>query len=577
MPPSCAYFRLSHSKYKYGLGHLPSPNVDLLSCSLLVMRNVTWRVKGLLFPGFSDSRPPLPLVRQMLSHLPNDVLHEILEYLDTSSLCHLSNTCYRFHYISLCTVFRRAGIPDVRTEIHLNHSNIHILPALRFSLFLDSTEKFTWHATSRDTWVSEVKQIERIMSRMYRIGHTELDFSRGTNFGWTAKDVKAVNQKCVRPWIKLCTGFLHLVAQKSLCLEITNNMVSEILQSPSSPLCLDRRFVDRKMEGRSVQMSGKSATQGLETPLLDESLSPRHFPSLGFKRKPGYAVSSLALSDPSLFRNPAFLYWSIKWINSMPLKHLVLMQGDIRLPLLRHLRLSSTLVDLTLSHAKTTTDEDMAKFLARHPALTTIDLYGSVFDEHSSTHFDILPEWGLTVTTLAGSDTLLNHILNLKFALPNLSSLIIQLDSDSTVGDAAKNSALYEAITLRENITNICFQAPVGAFTGLVAEWQHALDKSTNDSIRDGQRECSHALKYLKFEGYPSKKPQNPGMPYRFPRWNWAELFLSLEVLNLCSIFGGSADDSQLCERVVGKIHQECAHLSILVDDVAVRMAPSSR
>lgn len=539
------------------------------------MRNVTWCLKGLLFPGFSDFRPPPPLIRQMFSHLPNDVLHEIVEHLDTPSLYHLSNTCYRFHYISLCTVFRRAGIPDVRTEIHLNHSNIHVLPALRYSLFLDSTEKFTWHATSKDTWVSEVKQIERIMSRMCRIGHTELDFSRGTNFGWTAQDVKAVNQKCVRPWIKLCTGFLHLVAQKSLSLEITNNMVSEILQSPSSPLCLDRRFVDRKMEGRSIQLPDKSATQELETPHLDAPLSSRHFPNLGFKRKPGYAVASLALSDPSLFRNPAFLCWSIKWINSMPLKRLVLMQGDIRLPLLRRLRLSSTLVDLTLSHAKTTTDEDMAKFLARHPALTTIDLYGSVFDEHPFTHFDILPEWGLTVTTLAGSDTLLNHVLHLKFALPNLSSLVIQLDSDSTASDPIKNSALYEAIMLRENITDICFQAPVGAFTGLLAEWQHAFDKSNNDSIRDGQRECSHALKYLKFEGYRSKKLLNRRLLYRFPRWNWAALFLSLEVLNMCSIFGGSADDGQLCERVMGKIHQECAHLVILVDNVAVRMTPT--
>ncbi|KIJ89872.1 hypothetical protein K443DRAFT_15735 [Laccaria amethystina LaAM-08-1] len=79
-----------------------------------------------------------------LTHLPDELIENIVDHLEDESLIQLSMTCKRLHFFVLLIVFARANILDNNINdaacFYLNDPPAHILHALQLALFIQNVD-----------------------------------------------------------------------------------------------------------------------------------------------------------------------------------------------------------------------------------------------------------------------------------------------------------------------------------------------------------------------------------------------------------------------------------------------------
>ncbi|KIJ98620.1 hypothetical protein K443DRAFT_9045 [Laccaria amethystina LaAM-08-1] len=81
---------------------------------------------------------------QSPTHLPDELLENIVDRLEDEPLMQLSMTCRRFHFLALPIVLARANIKDRNTRyLYLHDPLAHILPALRLALFVQNVDSLS--------------------------------------------------------------------------------------------------------------------------------------------------------------------------------------------------------------------------------------------------------------------------------------------------------------------------------------------------------------------------------------------------------------------------------------------------
>ncbi|EAU86757.2 hypothetical protein CC1G_06518 [Coprinopsis cinerea okayama7 len=302
--------------------------------------------------------------------LPDDIIYEISGHLSVRSLCNLSLTCHHLYFSLLFPHLRRLGLDDPFTQIHLDGQNTtDALPALRLLLFPSPIKTLSWKAGNDPRGlVREAEQLRRLVARIPSVEFLELDFSNN----WPVSESRyGHSENSYWAWIRVCTNLLHVVAQKCHFVVITNHyqvLAPWLTFIGGKPYNLDDGLLSRicaewkaDLETKKVRLIRSPSKISLSSPPhahSNETFSPPFPPSQSAPTTPGYTTARLIINDPGLFQRSLFGEWALKWVNMMPLTHLVIHQGRMRLPLLRQLRLPD-LVHLTISRGQTEGDSHL--------------------------------------------------------------------------------------------------------------------------------------------------------------------------------------------------------------------------
>ncbi|TEB30906.1 hypothetical protein FA13DRAFT_1754976 [Coprinellus micaceus] len=292
--------------------------------------------------------------------LPEDIVYEIASHLGcVRSVCNLSLTCTQLYYGLLTSHLHLHGVEDPFHEIHLHGANCSsAIPALRLLLYDNPIRTFTWRAGDDPrTLVREVEQLRRLIARISIIDYLELDFSNN----WPIHEFRYGYENGYWAWVRLFTNLLHVVAQRCHFVVITNHyqvlspwvtFIGGVPYNLDPPL-LERITAEWRQSSRSLRLAKSPSKISLSHPdntptgTTKKTAFPQPFPPE--KNTTVYATKRLIINDPGLFQRSLFGEWALDWVNNMPLTHLVIHQGRMRLPLLRQLHLPR-LTSLTISH-----------------------------------------------------------------------------------------------------------------------------------------------------------------------------------------------------------------------------------
>ena len=111
-----------------------------------------------------------------LVYLPDELLENIIDRVESESLVQLSMTCRRLHFLALPIVFARADIHDTRS-FYLHDPPAHILRALRLALFVENVESIgISFSTHDDRILPYARELHRLISRLPSMKRFYLNF-----------------------------------------------------------------------------------------------------------------------------------------------------------------------------------------------------------------------------------------------------------------------------------------------------------------------------------------------------------------------------------------------------------------
>ena len=111
-----------------------------------------------------------------LVYLPDELLKNIIDQLESEYLVQLSMTCRRLHFLALPIVFAQAEIHDT-TSLFLYHPPAHILHALQLALFVQNIESLCiCFSTHGDRCLPCTRELCRLISRLPSMKRFYLNF-----------------------------------------------------------------------------------------------------------------------------------------------------------------------------------------------------------------------------------------------------------------------------------------------------------------------------------------------------------------------------------------------------------------
>ncbi|TFK18436.1 hypothetical protein FA15DRAFT_254627 [Coprinopsis marcescibilis] len=514
--------------------------------------------------------------------LPDDIIYEIGYHLQVRSLCNLALTCRHLYASLLLPHLRRAGVDNPFSEIHLHgRKGGDALPALRLLIFHEPLKTLLWRAgDDARTLVREVEQLRRLVARIPTIEYMELDFSNN----WPVTEFRYGHEHGYWAWIRVCTNLLHVIAQKCHFVVIINHY--QVL-SPwltfigGHPNNLDDRLMNRiKAEWR-----GQMGRVHLESPSKVSRSHPRDahrqafcppFPAPPAQTTVGYRTTRLIVNDPGLFQRSLFGEWALNWVNTMPLTHLIIHQGRMRLPLLRQLRLPK-LHYFAISRAYGLSATDVVQILQNNPSLSSLECLDTKLDASAaiimvkrSKHGRTATDIGSSIRRLKGSPAFLNRILDLELAFQHLNTLVIQIRADNPY-DHGSLTRLFKAVAMRSSICTLVFDLPNRSLEGgsgfCLKKW---LSVAMGPHHGPGTQEAMENLKYIgnvrfQYHGVPSHpflldphldQAEIPDLSKLFAKW--LSLFPALEGVLLSDLH-----DAAGCPSVAAEIRRQSPEVSV--------------
>ena len=108
-----------------------------------------------------------------ITDLPDELVEKIVEDLDDNgSICRLSLTCKRLHFLVLPMFFSHNKLENLQNGFfHCNHPVPELLEAIRTALFVRNLSTFTFYFTSGvDQVISDISSVRGLLVRIPPVG-----------------------------------------------------------------------------------------------------------------------------------------------------------------------------------------------------------------------------------------------------------------------------------------------------------------------------------------------------------------------------------------------------------------------
>jgi hypothetical protein len=108
-----------------------------------------------------------------ITDLPDELVEKIVEDLDdNASICRLSLTCKRLHFLVLPMFFSRNKLENPQNGFfHCHHPIPELLEAIRMALFVRNLSSFTFYFTSRvEEVISDISSLGGLLARIPPVG-----------------------------------------------------------------------------------------------------------------------------------------------------------------------------------------------------------------------------------------------------------------------------------------------------------------------------------------------------------------------------------------------------------------------
>lgn len=299
-----------------------------------------------------------------LVSLPDELLENIIDQLESESLVQLSLTCRRLHFLALPIVFARADIHDT-TSFFLHDPPAHILHALRFALFVQNVESLgVGFSTYDDRLLPSTRELGRLISRLPSMKRFYLSFSYSHLLSPTVPD---------SAWQREVIRLLDLITNRS-CTLLSVAGGFEIRPDPGADSASAIR-----VQSRSIVNSGFRRLLRR----IDRVVIPFSLKRLGGRSR-HYGLREFRALTIVLFQ-PPFLKWTISTLRNnsrtltavsfrtdgIPTNTWQDILSNITLPYLSKFELTSSLGGFEPTAVPF---NSLLSFLTRHPSIVNLEL-----------------------------------------------------------------------------------------------------------------------------------------------------------------------------------------------------------
>jgi hypothetical protein len=350
---------------------------------------------------------------QSLTHLPDELLENIVDRLEDEPLMQLSMTCRRFHFLALPIVFARANIKDRNTRyLYLRDPPAHILPALRLALFVQNVDSLSINFGNRtNTILPYTRELYRLVSRLPSMKRFSMHFCYSMSPG-------ALHP--LAGWQMGVIRLLDLIVQKScvfLCVTGGDGLTGANLLATGSQV---RPTINPAKRVRRLLGHFRQAMK---------SVIPQKLARLSSSRNHCHGLHEFQALSPVLF-HPPFIDWTMSTLqtNSQTLTavsfeinkiaastwpHIL---SRITLPFLSQFKLTPSGVFIERRIVKF---NDVLGFLTRHPSIVDLDLHAITRPRNRRQPQRLLP----ALQNLRADPWLISWFLNRKRPCKFLTSL----------------------------------------------------------------------------------------------------------------------------------------------------------
>ena len=364
-----------------------------------------------------------------LTDLPNELVEKIVDDLDDDgSICRLSLTCKRLHFLVLPMFFSRSELENLQNGFFHCHDPVpELLEAIRTALFVHSLSTFTFYFTTKiDQVISDISSLRGLLARIPPVGTIVLGLPE--NIGYAPG---------IRKMERWGRAFLKL------------------LETIDSSGCRDLRLLDPIGYPRNNFFNDLYvAAHPPAKPKGTKSRGMRN--SGGFRPHRSTGMSTIQILSPRLFQ-PFFIRWIIDMLKvnreslvcihlNIPSIHPVL--KSMNFPAIKEVDISSQFNLVWVG---------LCRFLNRHPSITSLRLDGIIpFKDQIFDSPIILPY----LTQLTAMSPIVNLLLQHRNRVPLLSFVHVllrgnvqcQLDPLAAIATHAHISSLQLSSVPVDNI-----------------------------------------------------------------------------------------------------------------------------
>jgi hypothetical protein len=337
-----------------------------------------------------------------ITDLPDELVEKIVEDLnDNGSICRLSLTCKRIHFLVLPMFFSRNKLEDLQNGFfHCYHPVPELLEAIRTALFVRNLSKFTFYFTSGiDQVISDISSLRGLLARIPPVGEILLGLPACIRYSYEPERVQ--NSKMWgREFLKLLETIAKSGCRNLKLLDPRSTLPNNLYVAtppPGKPTGI-KYWRTRRSGGLRAhpQLTGMSTIQ----------ISPRLIQPFFI----GWIIDTLKVNRESL----VCIQLNITSLDKVLLSRI---SESMNLPVVKEVKISSRF-DLVW--------EELWSFLNRHPSITSLRLDGilPVKDLQIPDPPIILPY----LTQLTAMSSIVALLLQHQNRVPLLSSVHVLLD-----------------------------------------------------------------------------------------------------------------------------------------------------
>ncbi|TFK32415.1 hypothetical protein BDQ12DRAFT_728710 [Crucibulum laeve] len=383
--------------------------------------------------------------------LPDELLHLISNELDDESICRISITCRRFHYLALPILFERHDEYYHQEGFLVSYQGKkETVPALKMALFVTQLQEIHFYLNHTvERLFSELNHLRGLVSRLTSLKTAMISFSDVDV--WLQEVLSDNGEESTLPtrpmieverWKEAFLGLMDAFLRASCTrlsiqggrriFEVSQAMASDSIPAIPSP------YDQLSMESLSLYPPAATFQEEINTSMpWDTSNKLNQASSFYYERTRDRAMTS-ALVNFEIFSEillePLCFSWTLDALNASAntLTHLAFkvenipsttwshLFGSLSLNALESLNITCGLV-IQEPHITT---ESFFEFLARHPTVTTLDLYGvSILEEGFLLPKGILPN----ITTITAHPSYIVGIVRQQCdkSTPSLKSITV--------------------------------------------------------------------------------------------------------------------------------------------------------
>ncbi|EDR04290.1 uncharacterized protein LACBIDRAFT_295081 [Laccaria bicolor S238N-H82] len=293
-----------------------------------------------------------------MTDLPDELVEKIVEDLDDNgSICRLSLTCKKLHFLVLPMFFSRNKLVNPQNGLfHCRHPVPELLEAIRTALFVRNLSSFTFYLTSEiEQVILDISSLRGLLARIPPVGQITIGLPKRIRYIDGSQGVRTM-AKWGREFLKLletiaesgCRDLRLLDPIGYLSNKFTPNNLNVTIPPPAKPT--------GSMSRRTRNSGGFRAHSHLTGMSTIQVLSSRLFQPFFI----GWIIDTLEVNRESL----VCIHLKVTSIDPLLLSRI---SESINLPAIKEVKISSRFNIVWVG---------LCSFLNRHPSTTSLHLEG---------------------------------------------------------------------------------------------------------------------------------------------------------------------------------------------------------